>query len=76
MTEDELNRRIELAMAVGSVNALSFVVDLVSELQDEHDAAPLMGRYELMLNNWIKLQLSVLNEYRDIQAQVAGLSED
>lgn len=66
-------REITLAMIRGSLNALQVVFDIMSEMQDAHDEAPIGDRYELMLSNWVRLQLELLNEANDLKRQVSEL---
>lgn len=68
-------REITLAMVRGSLNALEVINEIMSEMQDAHEEAPIGERYELMLSNWVRLQLELLNEASDLQRQVRELDE-
>ena len=67
-------RDIDLAKARGSIDALKVIVEIVGELQEEHDEAELMGRYQILLSNWVKLQLILLNEMEDMTAYALELA--
>jgi len=68
-------REITLAMVRGSLNALEVINEIMSEMQDAHEEAPITERYELMLTNWVRLQLELLNEANDLKRQVRELGE-
>jgi|GEM_PF-5557418 len=68
-------REITLAMVRGSLNALEVINEIMSEMQAAHEEAPIGERYELMLSNWVRLQLELLNETGDLMRQVRELGE-
>lgn len=66
-------REITLAMIRGSLNALQAIFDIMSEMQDAHEEAPIGDRYELMLSNWVRLQFELMSEADDLKRQVREL---
>ena len=66
---------ISLAMAQGSLNAIKAISDVVGEMQDIHDAAPLEGRYQLLLSNWVRLQLELVDAAADLMRQISDPSD-